>query len=119
MRFRNQRAIGRVLIRRKSNRKPPADWENAKCGNPCFREYDGHRHGSMGPHLGSLEPGRGSNGYGPNGPHGPHGDGPDLGPRTLSKEEVQNDLAKLQYELEDLTNQLETIEQIKSKPRPR
>ena len=73
----------------------------------------------MGPHLGSLEPGL-QNGHGPNGLHGPHGDGPnDLGPRTLSKEEVQNDLAKLQYELEDLTNQLETIEQIKSKPRPR
>ena len=69
----------------------------------------------MGPHLGSLEPSP----HGPNG-HGPHGVGPhDLGPRTLSKEEVQNDLAKLQYELEDLTNQLETIEQIKSKPRPR
>ena len=69
----------------------------------------------MGPHLGSLEP---SN-HGPNG-HVSHPDGPhDLGPRTLSKEEVQNDLAKLQYELEDLTNQLETIEQIKSKPRPR
>lgn len=83
--------------------------------NPEHREYDGHRHGSMGPHLGSLEPSH----HGPNG-HGPHGDRPhDLGPRTLSKEEVQNDLAKLQYELEDLTNQLETIEQIKSKPRPR
>ena len=82
----------------------------------------------MGPHLGSLEPDHHvQNGHGPpnglhnpHGPHGPHGDGPnDLGPRTLSKEEVQNDLAKLQYELEDLTNQLETIEQIKSKPRPR
>ena len=79
----------------------------------------------MGPHLGSLEPSHhDQNGHGPpnglHGPHGPHGDGPnDLGPRTLSKEEVQNDLAKLQYELEDLTNQLETIEQIKSKPRPR
>ena len=92
------------------------------CGYPCYREYDGHRHGSMGPHLGSLEPDHHvQNGHGPpNGLHGPHGDGPnDLGPRTLSKEEVQNDLAKLQYELEDLTNQLETIEQIKSKPRPR
>ncbi len=85
--------------------------------HPRYREYDGHRHGSMGPHLGSLEPiHHGSNIHGP---IRTHEDGPqDLGPRTLSKEVVQNDLAKLQYELEDLTNQLETIEQIKSKPRP-
>ena len=79
-----------------------------------YREYDGHRHGSMGPHLGSLEINGGQNQLLAGG-HQPY----DLGPRTISKEEVEHDLAKLQYELEDLTNQLETIEQIKAKPRPR
>ena len=116
MKYKNQMVIGRVGMlsaknfKKQFSRNLLLELNHFLDANPEHREYDGHRHGSMGPHLGSLEPSH----------HGPNSDGPhDLGPRTMSKEEVQNDLAKLQYELEDLTNQLETIEQIKSKPRPR